>query len=46
MLPTTTLFSQVEEHALQRKIDLASVDGRNRGRLAPVTATFTLIALK
>jgi hypothetical protein len=29
--------------ALEGKIDLASVVGRNRGRLAPLTTTFTLM---
>jgi hypothetical protein len=34
-IPRLPFVSKEEEHASQVKIDLASVDGRNRGRLAP-----------
>ncbi|MGH9959144.1 MAG: hypothetical protein ACREBC_18785 [Pyrinomonadaceae bacterium] len=37
-IPRLPFVSKEEEHASQGKIDLASVDGRNGGRLAPFAA--------
>ena len=42
-IPRLPFASKEEEHASQAKIDLATIDGRNRGRLAPLTTTFTLM---
>jgi hypothetical protein len=41
--PTTTFCLKGRGTRFKGKIDLATIDGRNRGRLAPLTTTFTLM---